>query len=180
MSAEECARRFRVIRRMGNDPCVRHMGHLTNHLVSWDRTNESVCLSVHFPLCIPLSACFCGNVSMCEHAKNVLASKNRPMEGKDILVSKDTKGDHFQNCCLPVRFVLKICAGDVTQHYCMRRQACPRKCWVSTCPHTYTTKLMSIRHRIQTSSLPWVSEPSTLKSSLGGFNILQQSLLLQP
>lgn len=36
MAAEECAQRFRVIQRMGNDPYVEHMGHLTSHFMSRD------------------------------------------------------------------------------------------------------------------------------------------------
>ena len=60
-SAEECARRFRVIQRMGNDPYVRHMGHLTNRFMSWNRTDECVLLTVRFPfVCAHLPVCMCG------------------------------------------------------------------------------------------------------------------------
>lgn len=43
-AAEECARRFWVIQRTGNDPYVRHTGHLTSRPMSRDRTDECMFL----------------------------------------------------------------------------------------------------------------------------------------
>lgn len=42
--AEECARRFWVIQRTGNDPYVRHTGHLSSRPMSRDRTDECMFL----------------------------------------------------------------------------------------------------------------------------------------
>lgn len=171
MSAEECAERFRVIQRMGNDPYVRHMGHLTNHFMSWNRTNECVLLW----LCISLCVYICECVRACTYKKNVLASKKRRKEkiseGKEKLVSKDIPGDCFHVCL--VRFVLKIWAADWEKCNSLGsnfvKEELLLKCRTSPSPHTYTTNLRLTASRIMSALI--YSLPSTHTSSVWGFNL---------
>lgn len=127
MSAEECARRFRAIQRMGNDPYVRHMGHLTNRFMSWNRTNECVLLTVGSPLCVCVHICRCvcvGNTCMfaCATLKSVSASEKKREERNNKWRERGDRGDWGgwfpRSSCQVCR---RSCGGKCNPlRYCMR------------------------------------------------------------
>lgn len=165
MSAEECAERFRVIQRMGNDPYVRHMGHLTNPFMSWNRTHECVLLWLYVSLCVYVCECVRVRTHKC------LGKQKRRKE-------KISAGDCFHVCL--VRFVFKIWAADWEKMYSLGsnfvKEELLLKCRTFPSPHSYTTKLRLTASRIMSAfiySLPSTHtspEVSTCKTQ--GFKVM--------